>query len=44
MPLNMIYFVNGKAKFAFCEKSLNDNIKEAMDNLKCKETGKRLAA
>ena len=40
----MIYFVNGKAKFAFGDKSLNDNAKEVMDNLKCKETRKRLAA
>ena len=40
----MIYFVNGKTKFAFGDKSLNDHAKEVMDNLKCKETRKRLAA
>ena len=40
----MIYFVNGKAKFAFGDKSLNDNARQVMDNLKCKETRKRFAA
>lgn len=40
----MIYFVNGKAKFTFGDKSLNDHAKEVMDNMKCKETRKRLAA
>jgi len=40
----MIYFVNGKAKFTFGDKSLNDHVKEVMDNMKCKETRKRLAA
>jgi hypothetical protein len=42
--ITMIYFVNGKAKFAFGDKSLNNNAKQVIDNLKCKETGKRLAA
>ena len=40
----MIYFVNGKAKFAFGDKALNDHAKEVMDNMKCTETRKRLAA
>jgi hypothetical protein len=40
----MIYFVNGKAKFAFGDKSMNDNARQVMDNLKCKETRERLAA
>jgi hypothetical protein len=40
----MIYFVNGKAKFAFGDKSLNEHARQVMDNLKCKETGKTLAA
>ena len=40
----MIYFVNGKAKFAFGDKSMNEHAKQVMDNLKCKETGKRFAA
>lgn len=40
----MIYFVNGKAKFIFGDKSLNDHAKEIMDNMKCKEIRKRLAA
>ena len=40
----MIYFVNGKAKFAFGDKSLNEHARQFMDNLKCKETGKTLAA
>ena len=40
----MIYFVNGKAKFAFGDKSMNDNAKEVLEDLKYKETRKRLAA
>jgi len=40
----MIYFVNGKAKFAFGDKSMNDHARQVMDNLKCKETRKRFAA
>jgi hypothetical protein len=40
----MIYFVNGKAKFAFGDKSMNDHARQVMDNMKCKENGKRLAA
>ena len=40
----MIYFVNGKAKFDFGDKSMNDNVKEVLENMKCKETGKRMAA
>lgn len=40
----MIYFVNGKAKFAFGDKSLNDHAKEVMENMKCKEIRKRMTA
>ena len=40
----MIYFVNSKAKFAFGDKPLNEHARQVMDNLKCKETRKRLAA
>ena len=40
----MIYFVNGKPRFAFGDRSMNDNAKQVMDNMNCKENGKRLAA
>lgn len=40
----MIYFVNGKARLLFSEKSLKDNITEVKENVKYKGYVKRLAA
>lgn len=40
----MIYFVNGKAKFAFGDKSLNDNVKQILDSIKHEKLIKKSAA
>ena len=40
----MIYFVNGKAKFTFGDKSMQDNAKEVLENMKYGQGIKNAAA
>lgn len=40
----MIYFVNGKAKFTFGDKSMQDNAKEVLENMKYGQVIKNAAA
>ena len=40
----MIYFVNDKPRFTFGDKSLNDNARQVLDNLKYRQDIKNAAA